>query len=183
VKQLPTFNFTHYIYDLLEKINVAGTSDDETFSTEHYHLAKVFFNNFLKAKLVRFIRFDEEAFSLSVEGIDFVSCFGVKAGIWEVSFVGSHSLFTTFAHNSSISNIPEEMIMGQLIIIKEINKNFIISLKATGNIRFWKTFIYHCKVIDSKKSIYVKFILFDFFLCSVFFSKCSQEEFTIIKVN
>jgi hypothetical protein len=99
---------------------------------------------------VWFLRFDKKAFALSVERIDFVPGLGVEAREWKVRFRADHFLFSTFAHNSSASNVPNEMIMGQLIIVKDINKNLIVSNKATSNIWFWKAFIYHRIVIDSK---------------------------------
>lgn len=150
MEKLPAFDISHYIFNLFEKENVTGTSNNQTFSSEHDHLSQIMINNFLKAKLVWLIWFDEKAFSLSVKGIDFVPCFGVEAGVRKVCFVRSHSLFSTFASDSSVANVPYEMIMGQLKIIKEIDENFIVSNEATRNIWFRKAFIYHRVVIDPK---------------------------------
>jgi len=75
MEQLPALILCHCVYNLLEEINIAGTSDNQTFSAEHDHLPEILINDFLETKLVWLIRFDHKEFALSVERIDFISCF------------------------------------------------------------------------------------------------------------
>jgi len=61
--------------------------------------------------------------------------------------------------------------MRQFKIIKDINENFIVSDETTRDVWFWKTFVDHSEVVDSKKFIESDFVVCNFFVCSVGFSK------------
>ena len=146
---MPSFDFCHDIDDLFEEVDLTGASDDQTFATKHDHLSEIFFYYFLKAKLMWLIGSDKKTFALSIKRIHFISGLGVKAGEWEISFVAIHSLFSTFAHNSSATDVPNEMIMRQFKIIKDINENFIVSDETTRDVWLWKAFVDHSEVVDS----------------------------------
>lgn len=103
VEKLPLFFFGHVINDLFKEIDVARASDDQTFATKHYHLPKIFINNLLHCKLIRFIWVHKKCLPLSVKRVNHVSCLTVEAVVWEVGSRAIHSYFATLAQNSSLS--------------------------------------------------------------------------------
>lgn len=173
VKKVPTFYLCHLIFHLLKEVYVSRTSNNQTLSSKHDHLPKIFFDNLLHCKFVRSLRIYKEALALSVKRINFISSIRVKAGLWKVGFVAIYMNFSTFANHSSKSKVPNEMVMCKFIVIKDINEQMIIVDKAASDIRVWKAFVNHCVIVDSKYFINVDFIFFNLFFCSGHFFEVS----------
>ena len=149
MEQFPTFNFCHFVDDLLKEINVAGTTYDETFSSEHYHLSKVFFYYLFHFELTSIICINTKSLPLSIKTVNLISGVAIETFVWKVLDVTLDNIAADFSDNFSFSNIYNDVVVGSRIVVKNVHENFIIADKAAGAEWFWKHLIAHGVIIES----------------------------------
>ena len=69
------------------------------------------------------------------------------------------------------------------LILKKSYKESILIYETADNIWIRKTIVRHGMIIHAKLLVYHELILFNFFLCSLFFPKCSNSELTVIDIH
>jgi len=67
--------------------------------------------------------------------------------------------------------------------VEEVHEDKVICNEGTGNERVWEVVDRHCEVVDIKFLVYVKFVGFNFLLCSKSLSKSSKLENSIINIG
>lgn len=72
------------LFDDFEKHDLTGRPGDESFVVNEIHLSEILIGHLLELCLLSIITTNDEGFSLSVEGVDFVVVSIVETLVWEV---------------------------------------------------------------------------------------------------
>ena len=88
-----------------------------------------------------------------------------------------------FSNNSLICYIPDEMVMGVWIRVKEVDKNLILPDPAAGDEWVWKVIVQHGVIIKTNQLVNLDLSLFDLLLIPLLFAKDTQPKQPIVKVD
>jgi hypothetical protein len=149
MEQFPRFNFSHFVDDLLKEINVAGTTYDETFSSEHYHLSEIFFYYLFHFELTSIICINTKSLPLSIKTVNLISSVAVETFVWKVLDVTFYNMAADLSDDFSFSNINNDVVVGTRIVVKNVHEDFIFVDKAAGAEWFWKHLITHSVIIET----------------------------------
>ena len=101
VKQLPAFYTSHFINNLLKEVNVSRTSDDQAFTSKHYHLSQVFLDDCFHGIFRWVFWIYVEDLTLSVERVDHISLDTVERLVRELLNVAIQHMARHFSNDLS----------------------------------------------------------------------------------
>jgi hypothetical protein len=120
---------------------------------------------------------------LPVKKVNFVKILIVERFVREILFIAIQIEFYYFSNNFPFYNIINKMIMCLGEIMKETNKNFVVSYKTAYNIGVRKVLICHCPVIYTYEGVDIQLIFLYFRLSSLDFPEVSKHPFAVIKIR
>ena len=161
-------------------------------------MTQVFLSNPLEVKFIKVVWIDCECVALSVETINFVFLFIIKAFVREVLLIAALNFISDrvimmhldasliklwLSYDSLVSYVPDEMVVGVGIRVKEVDKHSIFGNPATGDEWVRKVIVDHGVVIEANQLVYFHLGFIDLLLISLLFAKDTETKQPIVEVD